>query len=812
MAAVAWIVIFLVAMGVLAYQRASLPVATIGLGVLLLILTVFGFAHVVVISLLWLIFIAVAVPLNVLPLRRRFMTHFILKTYRHVMPTMSDTEKEALTAGGVGWTADLFSGMPDWHKFQKIPGASVSSEEQAFIDGPVEELCAMIDNWAITQRMDIPDNIWAFLKEHGFFGMIIPKEYGGLAFSATAHSEILVKVSGVSVSVATLIGVPNSLGPAELLLKYGTDEQKNHYLPRLARGEEIPCFALTSPVAGSDASALTDYGVVVNETFDGKEQLCIRLNWNKRYITLAPTATLLGLAFKLHDPDGLLSDVEERGITCALIPTQTKGVEVGRRHYPLTAAFPNGPTRGTDVIIPLSWVIGGEEMVGQGWRMLMECLAAGRAISLPSMVTGGAKRGALASGAYARIRRQFNTYIGRFGGVSESLARIAGNTMIMDALRLFSVAALDQNQRPVVASAISKYHTTELAREVAANSMDIHGGKGICMGPSNYLAQAYIEMPISITVEGANILTRSMIIFGQGAIRCHPFILPELTAAQDPDEQRSLHHFDRALFGHIGFILSNKVRSIVLGLTNGVFVRAPKGPLKRYYQHITRFSAVLATTADFCMLSLGGKLKFLERLSGRLGDLLSLLYATCSVLKYYDTIEVDGERKALLPVVEWSCQQTLYRLQTQLDGLLMNFPVRPLRWVLRLMVMPLGKRLKPPSDRLSREVADLLLVSSTLRHCFSKNIYTTPNDNNLIGQMEQVLHDTITLEPLLDTLRKAERDNVIVGRNFNELVSAATAANVVSDQDAQRLLAFDHARMAVINVDDFDPKDIVRDV
>ena len=595
--------------------------------------------------------------------------------------------------------------------------------------------------------------------------------------------------------------MPNSLGPAELLLHYGTEEQKNYYLPRLAKGDDVPCFALTSPTAGSDAGAIEDYGVVCEAEFEGKKQICIRLNWNKRYITLAPVATLLGLAFKMYDPDHLLGDKELLGITCALIPTHLPNVEIGRRHVPLHSPFPNGPTQGHDVIVPLDAIIGGVKMAGQGWCMLMECLAAGRGISLPSMTTGGSRMAGLATGAYARIRQQFNMPIAKFGGVEEALTRIATNIYAMEATRVLTVSTLDQGLRPAVASAIAKYHTTEMGRQVVNDAMDVHGGKGICMGPSNYMAQGYIELPVSITVEGANILTRSMIIFGQGAIRCHPYVLPEMMAATHYDRVAGLIEFDKAIFGHIGFIMSNKVRAFVLALTNGRLSRAPSGVLKRYYQQFARFSAALAYMADMAMVTMGGELKRAEKLSARYGDLLSYLYVGSCVLKFYTDA---NSPEAELPIVEWICQDLLFKMQKQMDGLLSNFPNRLMGKIFRYgVIFPRGRYLCPPSDHLGAKVAELLTEPSSFRERMAKDLYVTPNVNNPAGKTLQTLEKAIAVEPLEKKLSAARRDYPNQAKTREEWMRVALAHNVISSEEAELLNKAFVEKMSVIDVDDF---------
>jgi len=808
MEAFGWIVLFLSASFVLSFKRASLSVWAISYFVLLLLVSFFSHVSTAWMLILWVLAALLFVPILILPFRRQFITRHILAIYRKVMPSMSSTEKEALSAGGVGWERELFTGMPDWQALQKMPKVELSAEEQAFLDGPVEELCSMISNWEINHKLHkIPDEIWQFLKSRGFFSLIIPKAYGGKEFSALAHSQIIVKVASISVAVGTVVSVPNSLGPAELLLEYGTEAQKDYYLPRLAKGEEFPCFALTSPVAGSDAGAIDDYGVVCKRVIDGKERLGILLNWDKRYITLAPVATLLGLAFKLYDPDHLIGDKESVGITCALIPVDTPGVTIGRRHFPICSHFPNGPTQGKDVFIPMNWVIGGQEMVGSGWRMLMECLAAGRSISLPSMVTGGAKKAVYTTGAYARIRRQFNTHIGAFGGIKEALARIGGYTYIIEALRLFGVSSIDLGVKSAVGSAICKCHTTNYARHVVNDAMDIHGGKGIMMGPNNYMTQSYIEGPISITVEGANILTRSMIIFGQGAIRAHPYVLREMSAAQDKNETRSLRDFDDALFRHMGMIGSNKVRSYLLALSSSWLAAAPAGDLKRYYQHFSRFSSAFSFVADMAMITIGGKLKRKERLSARLGDMLSMLYIGSSVMKYYEQQDI----KEALPMARWACDHLLYELQNSFHEFFQNMPNRWMARMLRGIVFPLGRRFSPPDDRLSKKVAELLLEPTRVRGSLSKGMYRNEGKHhNPLSYIEEAFVHAIEVEPLLKRLRQAEKSKKVQGMVFADRVASAMRASCLTDSEGERLMHAHKLRMRIVNVDDFSAEDFFK--
>ena len=792
--------------GLLAYHHAALLVWAVAFVFGMLALTEFSQLSHTALIISWFSFFLIAVLLIAKPIRQFLISKPILKIYRKLMPSMSKTEKEALQAGTIGFEADLFSESPDWDTLLSLPKATLSDEEQAFLDGPVEELCHMTNDWDITHhRLDMPPELWDFIKKNGFFGMIIPKKYGGLEFSAYAHARVLYKLYGVSITVATSVSVPNSLGPAELLLNYGTDDQKNYYLPRLAKGEDIPCFALTNPEAGSDAASIPDYGIVCHGEHEGQDVLGIRLNWNKRYITLAPCATLLGLAFKMYDPDGLLGHQEELGITCALIPTKTPGVQIGRRHFPLNIAFLNGPTLGNDVFIPLEWVIGGQKMVGQGWRMLMECLAAGRSISLPSSAVGSAKGLAYATGAYARIRRQFNMPIGFFEGIEESLARIAGNTYMMDAAHRMTLATIDKGEKPAVLSAILKYHLTERGRIIMQDAMDIHGGKAICLGPSNYIGRGYQGIPIGITVEGANILTRSLIIFGQGAIRCHPYVLAELEAAQDTNIKRRLQLFDKALFEHMGYIISSKVRAFVLAVTGARYTAAPKGPTKRYYQRLTRFSAALAFYADVAMLVLGGNLKRKEKISARLGDVLSCLYMCSATLK---RLEDDGRPAADLPLVHWACRDLLFTIQCRLDELARNFPNKLFAWGLRQVVFPFGKRLAEPDDRLGQQVAKLLLSPSATRDRLTEGVYTTANNNNPAGKMNAALNMIINAETIENGVMKAVKSGKIKGKTWEEQIKAAHLTNIITESQAEQLREVNAIRQEIIAVDDFAPDEL----
>src|ERR1700761_5198092 len=636
-----------------------------------------GAAGAVASTLLAIVFVLPALVLALKPLRRTWLAKPLLDIFRKILPEMSPTERDAIEAGTVWWDAELFSGRPHWNTLLGYGPATLTAEEQSFLDVECQHLCDLANDWETTAVwQDLSPQTWQYIKERGFLGMIIPKQYGGKQFSAYAHSQVIMKLATRCSAAAVSVMVPNSLGPAELLMHYGTEEQKNHYLPRLARGIEIPCFALTSPYAGSDAAAIPDVGIVCKGTFEGRETLGFRVTWDKRYITLGPIATVLGLAFRALDPDHLLGSTDEPGITCALIPTSHPGVNIGRRHWPLNAVFQNGPNSGKDVFIPIDWVIGGRDQVGNGWRMLMECLAAGRAISLPSSNVGMAKLAVRGTGAYAAARRQFRTSIGRFEGIQEALGRMGGNLYVMDAARRLSAQAVDLGEKPSVISAIAKYHITERARKVINDGMDVVAGKGICMGPANFLARAYQQVPIAITVEGANILTRCLIIFGQGAIRCHPFVLKEMSAVRETDRAKALRDFDEAFFGHVAFTLSNVVRSFVDGVTGGALIAKPQrahAPLVGYYRAATRLSTAFALLADVSMFVLGGDLKRRERISGRLGDVLSQLYLISATLKRF---EDEGRQEEDLALVQWGVEDALHRAQTALDGVLHNYPNR----------------------------------------------------------------------------------------------------------------------------------------
>ena len=800
-----WITAFCVVCAVLAYNRASAWWWSVSLAALLACLHAAAFVTPATINALWIAFVVVSALTLPTPLRRTLIGVPLLALFRKILPQVSQTEQEALDAGTVWWDGELFSGNPDWNKLLAYPKPTLTAEERAFIDGPVEELCAMLDDWQITNELhDLPPVAWQFIKDQGFLGMIIPKVFGGKGFSALAHSEVVMKLSTRSGTAAVSVMVPNSLGPAELLLHYGSDAQKNHYLPRLANGSEMPCFALTSPEAGSDAGAIPDFGVVCRGTWEGAEVLGMRLTWEKRYITLGPVATLLGLAFRLYDPEHLLGARDDVGITLALIPTAKPGVHIGRRHLPLNAVFMNGPNWGRDVFIPLDYIIGGAANAGQGWKMLMNCLAAGRSISLPANATGMAKLCALTSGAYGHVRTQFKMPVGRFEGVEEAIARIGGNAYLMDAARVMTAGAVDLGEKPSVISAIVKYHLTERARAVVNDAMDVHGGKGICMGPSNYLARAYQQIPIGITVEGANILTRSMIIFGQGAIRCHPWVLKEISATQEPDAARALRDFDIAFFGHAAFVVGNLVRVLVLGLTRACFIRVPgDAHTRRYYRQLTRFAAGFALLADAAMFVLGGSLKRRERLSARLGDILSQLYLASAVLKRYE----DAGRPADdLPLLHWAMQDALLRTQEAFSGLFDNLPGRVVGFVMRQLIFCHGLEYKAPSDALGQQVVRTLMAPGPARQRLTAGTYISPSEHDAVGGLEAALVAVIAAEAVEAKMRAAQKAGVLSGKGTS-LTDSALRQGIISASDAQVLARAQQLRRRAIMVDDF-PRDL----
>lgn len=805
-----WILVLVVGIAYLAHRRTA-PLPALGVvAVYLLAMGAWSHAPGWLLLIFWVLLAVVAAPLLLPDLRRQYFTKPLFSWFQKVLPPMSETERDAIDAGTVWWDGELFSGRPDWDKLLAYPKAQLTEEEQAFIDGPTEELCAMVSDWEIGQAMDLPPQAWEHIKTHGFFALIIPKEYGGKGFSAYAHSQVAMKLATRSGDLASTVMVPNSLGPAELLLHYGTEEQRNHYLPRLARGDDIPWFALTGPLAGSDAGAMPDTGVICKGEWEGKETLGLRLNWEKRYITLGPVATLLGLAFKAHDPDHLLGEEEDLGISLALIPTDTPGVEIGRRHLPLGAAFMNGPNSGKDVFIPLEYLIGGQEMLGKGWMMLMNCLSVGRSISLPAVGTGAAKFTSLVTGQYAQVREQFNVPLSAFEGIQEALARIGGNAWLMDSARMLTANAVDLGEKPSVLSAILKYHLTERGRECISHAMDVHGGKGIIMGPNNYLGRNWQGAPIFITVEGANILSRNLMIFGQGAIRCHPFVLKEMALAGREDHDQALKEFDGLLMQHIGFAVSNAASTLVLNLGLGHFEKAPGNRLSQgYFRALNRQAAAFALLADLSMMLLGGELKRRERLSARLGDVLSHMYLASAALKRYHDLDSPDH---LEPLFAWAMEESLGESERALDELLSNFPNKVLGCLLRVIVFPFGRRHTGPSDALDAEVAAVIgrakgdpTLEELLAGCYRPQSAEDP-----VGALQHAYDLLGASHPLQKKLHSALKSGQVKPVAGEHAIDAALQAGVLQPAEAQTLRDAEAARRKVIDVDDFSKEELMQ--
>ncbi|RAM71058.1 acyl-CoA dehydrogenase [Pseudomonas putida] len=799
-----WLAVMVLGAAYLTHRRLP-PLQILGaVAIYVLLMGLFGNAPGWLLAVLWLALALKAALLMLPQWRRQVLTRPVFNWFRRTLPPMSQTEREAIDAGTVWWDGELFSGRPNWQTLLDYPSPTLTEEEQAFIDGPTEQLCAMVSDWQIGQDLDLPPAAWAHIKSQGFFALIIPKEYGGKGFSAYAHSQVAMKLATRSGDLASTVMVPNSLGPAELLLHYGTEEQRNHYLPRLARGEEIPCFALTGPMAGSDAGAMPDTGVICQGQWQGETVIGLRLNWEKRYITLGPVATLLGLAFKAYDPDHLLGDRVELGISLALIPTDTPGVEIGKRHLPLGAAFMNGPNSGKDVFVPLDFLIGGKDMLGKGWMMLMNCLSVGRSISLPAVGTGAAKYTSLVTGQYARIREQFNVPLAAFEGIQESLARIGGNAWLMDSARLLTTKAVDLGEKPSVLSAILKYHLTERGRECIRHAMDVHGGKGIIMGPNNYLGRNWQGAPIFITVEGANILSRNLMIFGQGAIRCHPFVLQEMALAGREDHDQALGEFDDLLLKHMLFAVGNAASTLVLGLGLGALEKAPGDRLSQgYFRALNRQAAAFALLADLSMMLLGGALKRRERLSARLGDVLSYLYLSSAALKRYHDL---GSPEYMQPLLRWALEESLGQAESALDRLLDNFPNRFVGCALRVLVFPFGRRHTGPSDELDAEVAELLgrrkgdpALEQLLAGCFRPEA-----DGDAVAALQRACDALDDTAPLHKRLAQALKEGVVQPAPGQCPIDAAVQAGVLQQQEGQQLQAAEQARRAVIAVDAFD--------
>ena len=783
----------------LLYFGRALLAWTVPIALLLVVWAIRGVDRTAIFVVLAAAFVLLAVVFGYPPVRRALVSGHVMRFLAPIFPRMSDTEKTALEAGTVWWDAELFSGAPDWKKLLAFEPKPLSPKERSFLNGPCEELCRMIDDWKIHQEGGISKEIFDFIKQQGFMGMIIPEEFGGLGFSAIANSSVVTKVSSRSVTAAVIIMVPNSLGPAELLRHYGTDEQKARWLPRLAKGEEVPCFSLTEPAAGSDAGGLRSTGVVCKGTFEGKEVLGMRLDWDKRYSTLGPVATLIGLAFRLLDPDHLLGAQEDLGITVALVPSDLPGVDHKRLHDPLSIPFINGPTVGKDVFLPLDYIIGGPKMAGQGWRMLMECLSAGRSISLPGLATGASQWCTRVTGAYATIREQFGLAIGRFEGIEAPLARVAGTTYWLNAMRWLTAGAVDAGGKPAVISAIAKAWSTEAMRRVVNDSMDIQGGAGISRGPRNTLAHIYQAVPIGITVEGANILTRSMIVFGQGAIRCHPYALKEMQAAQAKD----LEGFDAAFFGHVGFIARNAARSLLLAASGGRLASAPVGGVAGHaFERLSRLSASFTLVSDFAMGTLGGSLKRKEMLSGRLADALAWMYVGSAAAKKFVS---DGEPARDRALVGWATEEAAWQTQEALRGILENLPNRPAAWLLRILVFPFGAGMRPPSDRLCATIARSILDGGETRTALSRDIYVPQDSDPALGRLERALRLTAECHTSRQRIHEAIKAKVLPRKEERELYDLAVEKSVITPGQAASLREAAEARWDAVQVDAFEP-------
>jgi len=733
--------------------------------------------------------------------RRPLVARHVMRAMAPIFPSMSETERVALEAGTVWWDAELFTGAPDWRKLVQHRAPGLTEREKAFLENEVEEVCRMVDNEEIDRVGDLDEATWGFLKTKGFFGMIIPEEFGGLGFSAEANSAIVAKVSSRSVTLAVTVMVPNSLGPAELLLHYGTSEQKQLYLPRLARGDEIPAFALTEPHAGSDASSMRSSGVVCRGRWEGEEVLGIRLHWDKRYITLAPVATLLGLAFKLRDPDRLLGDVEDLGITCALIPVGAPGVEVGRRHDPLGIKFLNGPTTGKDVFVPVGAIIGGAKMAGQGWRMLMDCLSAGRSISLPAQACGGAQLATRLVSAYAIVREQFGLPLGRFEGIEEPLGRMAGRTWLMDAARRMTAGAVAGGEKPSVVSAIVKSYLTEGMREVINHAMDIQGGAGISRGPRNTLARMYQGAPIGITVEGANILTRTLIIYGQGALRCHPYAFAEMEAARN----RDLAAFDESFFRHVGFVFSNLCRSAVMAWTGGTFVSVPEEGLGGdYMKRFSRMAAAFAIVSDVAMGTLGGALKRKELITGRLADCLAYMYlGSAAIVRFLR----DGRKEDDEAFLRWSCDLALHEAQEALAGVMHNLPHRWAARALRAIVFPLGRPFPPPRDRTTLELARLVMEDGDVRDRLTADVFLPEGEEHGLARLDAGRSALLAAAEARSKLKKAVRAGELPRREESELLELAVEKDVLTKSEREAVRRALELQEELVQVDAFGPEE-----
>lgn len=794
------LLLFLVLLAVVFYHRLPLLAGSVTMVIGSAVLAVLAEG-----AWLWFILtIVVAVVLNVEALRRQLLIEPVFRLLRRSLPAMSSTEQEALEAGTTWWEKDLFSGKPDWEKFEGIGLAQLSEEEQAFIDVEVEALCQLIDDWDVQQRQDLSPETWSYLREHGFFGLIIPKEFGGRAFSPYAQSRVMSKIASRSITAAVTAMVPNSLGPGELLVKYGTEEQKQRWLPGLADGSELPCFGLTGPEAGSDAGAIPDIGTVCRGEFDGEEVLGLKLTFSKRWITLAPVATVVGLAFQLRDPDGLLGDSEkvDYGITCALLPASHPGIEIGKRHNP-GVPFLNGPIKGDDVFIPADWIIGGAEMAGKGWRMLIECLAAGRGVSLPALATASGEMSYITVGAFARIRRQFNIEIGKFEGVQEATADIAAGAYTLEAMRQLVTRGLEGGA-PSVLTAMAKYHATERMRHLVNHGMDVVSGRAIQLGPRNFMASAYHALPVAITVEGANILTRSLMIFGQGALRCHPYLFDEMQSLQAEGEHAGVEQFEPLLLQHLGHVGSNVSRLLLYGISGARLGPTPAQASafsKRWYQRLNQLSAALASCADVALGVLGGDLKRRELLSARLGDVHSELFIACSILKYRDT---QAQSDAADRHAEYALRQSVAAAQRALADFCRNFPVRWLGRILHVLCLPPGSTVQPPSDDDIRALGDLVLEPNPVRGALADMVYVSHDPEDAVGRLETTYQLLLEVDGAWQVFTRARSKGEFTAEDLAGALQEATDKGVITAEEATALAEYDMRRYDCLLTDHFD--------
>lgn len=783
--------IYLVFTLVLLYRAVNPLVWEVGSAIYLLIATFFVGLPFVAGSLLWLVIIAVSLIVQLAPLRNS-LSNFLFQRAVKSIPKLSKTEEEALNAGDTWLEQDIFRGIPDWERLAHV-STSLSEEEQAFLDNETETLCGMLDEWEINQNRDLPVKVWDYLKAKGFFGLVIAKEHGGKGFSARAHSDVVMKISSRSGVAAVTVMVPNSLGPGELLQHYGTEEQKAYYLPRLARGIDIPCFALTEPGAGSDATSIKSEAVVVEKKIDGKTILGLNLTLNKRWITLSPVATLVGLAVTLKDPKGLLRGNGEEGITCLLIPHDVENLEIGNRHLPADQPFMNGTIRGENIFVPITSIIGGQAQAGHGWQMLVECLSIGRSISLPTLGASSSAVAYVATGAFSRVRRQFNVEIAQFEGVEEKLAEIAGLSYLVNATRLLTLAAVNQHKKPSVASVITKYFNTELARIVINHAMDVHGGRTVVVGPRNYMSNFYQGIPISITVEGANIMSRNLLIFGQGSMACHPFVRKEFYAVSQGDKTA----FKEIIWQHISYFMRNFAKTVCSAWTGGFFISTPKSRLKKEYKRLARLSHAFAWLADFALIYLGGQLKRKERLSARLADGMSYLYMAMATLRFFQQNEAHPEQQVH---AQWAVTYCFHHAQKSMIAFCQNFPFRPLGFLLRVLAFPMGQSMPLPSDKLSHQLAKLMTENNHYRDSLLQSIYLSGDATQPLDKVEVALQAIIKNDHLYRKIPDLKRFNF---EHLQEKLADKVQSGVLNQQEMDELVAVEKLRWDAIQVDEF---------